>query len=294
MFGMWVKPESGQTRRAAVTRMEKLLGRKLELDHYYHGWPVPLVGDYGKWSVDTGHTLLIGWKAVLETSSGTSNGGGDGYVRWSAIASGVYDDVIRARAEELKRLDTVVYLNFHHEPEDDQDRAGVLRCGTPADFVHAWRHIWEVFHEEGATNVRFVWVLMGQTFRHGANVWYPGGRYVDAIGDDAYNWFGTKPGANHWTDFRGAFAPGYQFAVAKNKPFWVVETGTLEDPQQPGRKAQWFQDAAVQISQWPDLQAFVYFMGGVYGWKVDSSPGALQAFRALASQAYFTAAFSGA
>jgi hypothetical protein len=296
MFGMWIKPQPGQARREAVTGMEKALGRKLELDHYYHGWQAPLVGDYGRWSATAGHTLFIGWKAVLETDTGTSNGGGAGYVRWSAIASGVYDDVISARADELKNLGSVVYLNFHHEPEDDRDLPGVLRCGPPAAFIQAWRHIWNVFQERGATNVRFVWVLMGQSFREAkADQWYPGGRYVDVIGSDAYNWFGTQqPGSGRWASFRVAFAAGYAYAVAKHKPFWVAETGTLEDPDHPGRKAQWFTDAAEQIAAWPDLQAFVYFMGGTYGWDVNSSPQAFAAFRTLANEPYFTAAFEGA
>lgn len=289
MFGMWIKPASGETRQQAVTRIEALIGRKLEIDHYYHGWQAPLVGDYGRWSVKGGRTLLIGWKAVLEDSEGLSNRAGAGYVRWADIAAGRHDDVIEARARELKRVGETVYLNFHHEPEDDKDLPGELRGGTPGDFIQAWRHIWDVFQERGATNVRFVWVLTGFSFaKRDADRWFPGNQYVDAIGADTYNWYGTRqPGSGKWRSFAEATRPAYEYSVRMGLPLWVVETGTLEDPAQPGRKAQWYEDAAGQIARWPNLQAFVYFMGGKYGFRIDSSPSALEAFRNLAHEPYF-------
>src|SRR2546428_8253745 len=121
LFGAWVKPEGSRTKQEAAAAMEAKLGRRFTLYHYYHGWQNPLIGDVGQWASKQGSTLFINWKAALEWAGGKSNGAGAGYVRWGDIAAGKQDAVIKARANEIKGFKKVVYLNFHHEPEDDRD-----------------------------------------------------------------------------------------------------------------------------------------------------------------------------
>jgi len=288
LFGGWVKPQGSQTKQEAAAAMEAKLGRRFALYHYYHGWQNPLIGDVGQWASKQGSTLFINWKAALEWAGGKSNGPGAGYVRWGDIAAGRQDAVIKARANEIKGFKKVVYLNFHHEPEDDRDLPGQRKAGTPAQFVAAWRHIWTVFRKQHVTNVRWVWIMMGTTFKGTlASKWYPGDKYVDVIGDDAYNWFNTNKRSTRWTTFKGAFQAGYAFAETKGKPMWVTEVGVQEDPAHPGRKAQWFRDMGAQIKAWPDITGLIYFMGGENGWWVDSSPSALAAFRKLVRDPYF-------
>ena len=284
LFGSYVEARGGESLQQAITRMEVKAGRRFGIDRVYHGWQNPLIGPYERWSIRHGHALLISWKAALEWSNGRSNGQGAGYVRWADIAAGRYDRLIAQRAQELRRLGTPVYLTFHHEPENDADRSWERRSGTPAEFVAAWRHIWSVFRARKATNVKFVFILMGWSFRNGnAEDFYPGSRYVDVIGSDAYNWYGTDhPGSNHWTEFASAFGAAYHFAEAKDRSFWVTETGVMEDPGDPARKGKWLRSIASQMERWPNLRAVIYFMGGRYGWWADSSPRSLSAFRALA------------
>lgn len=290
LLGAWVKPREGQTHQQAVAGLETDIGRRLSVDHVYHGWDSPLIGPYERWSAARGHILLINWKAVHETWDGKSDGNGAGYVRWADIAAGRYDADVIARAREIKRFKKVVYLNFHHEPEDDRDISGQRRAGTPADYRAAWRHIRSVFRRERVQNVRFVMILMGWTFHRGlAGQWYPGRSVVDVVGADAYNWFGTAhPGANSWTTFESAFQAAYRFADSKGKPLWVTETGVQEDPARPGRKAAWYRSVAAAAEKWPALGGVVFFMGGRYGWYPDSSKRSLAAFRALGQDPLFS------
>ena len=288
LFGAWVKPQDNQAPQDALAAMESEIGRTYDVYHYYHGWQNPLLSDQGLWASSHGSKLLINWKAALEWSGGKSNGAGAGYVRWADIAAGKQDAVIRARARELKGFKKVVYLNFHHEPEDDRDIPGERKAGSPVQFVAAWRHIWTVFHSMRVTNVRWVWIMMGTTFKDGgAKKWYPGDKYVDIVGDDAYNWFNTNHRGASWTSFKTAFQPGYSYAVSKGKPLWVTEVGVQEDPARPGRKAAWFRSMESQIKAWPDLRALIYFRGGENGWWVDSSSSALAAYKAIARDPLF-------
>lgn len=289
LFGAWVKPRGSETHQQAVSRMEAKAGRRFTIDHVYHGWDGPLIGPYERWSAARGHTLLINWKAAYETADGRSTGNGAGYIRWADIASGKYDADIVARAREIKRFKKIVYLSFHHEPENDKDKPGWRRAGTPADYRAAWSHIRTVFRRQHVENVRFVLILMGWTFRTGqAGQWYPGSRVVDVVGADAYNWFGTAhPGSRAWTTFESAFRAADRFAAAKRKPFWVTETGVQEDRSRPGRKADWYRAIAAQVRAWHNLEAVVFYMGGRYGWYPDSSGRSLAAFKALGHNALF-------
>ena len=289
LFGAWVKPRGSETHQQAVTRMEAEIGRRFSIDHVYHGWNGPLIGSYERWSASRGHTLLINWKAAYDNANGESNGAGGGYVRWADIAAGKYDADIAARAREIKRFKKIVYLNFHHEPEDDQDTPGQRKAGTPADYRAAWRHIRAIFRSQHVTNVRFVFILMGWTYRSGhAAQWYPGSRVIDIVGADAYNWFGTAhPGSHGWTTFASAFHAAQQFAAAKGKTFWVAETGAMEDRSRPSRRPEWYRAIAGQVRSWGNVGAVVFFMGGRYGWYPDSSGRSLAAFNALAHDTLF-------
>ena len=70
---------------------------------------------------------------------------------------------------------------------------------------------------------------------------------------DGYNWAPGRPGSA-WTSFGQIFQNVYDFAVAHGKPLMAVEYGVQEDPNDPYRKAQWFQDALATIKSWPHVQ----------------------------------------
>ena len=57
------------------------------------------------------------------------------------------------------------------------------------DFVKTWRHVHDIFRQEGATNATWVWCATGEY--HGSlplKGLYPGDDYVDWSCIDAYNW----------------------------------------------------------------------------------------------------------
>jgi mannan endo-1,4-beta-mannosidase len=73
----------------------------------------------------------------------------------------------------------------------------------PAAFVAAWRHVHDLFVQNGATNVVWVWCpnatdvpnATSAPWNHWTN-YYPGDTYVDWVGIDGYNW-GNTTAASH-------------------------------------------------------------------------------------------------
>ena len=153
----------------------------------------------------------------------------------------------------------------------------------------AWRHVHDVYQQQGATNVIWVWAMTGQLFVNpqNATAMYPGSQYVNWVAADAYNWYPSRAGAP-WRSFQQAFQPFYSWALQTGKPAMAEETGVQEDPSDSGAKAQWYTAMATTVESWADMKAVVYFNSDRDGpWWIDSTPQALSAFRAVAQSPYF-------
>jgi hypothetical protein len=152
-----------------------------------------------------------------------------------------------------------IYVTFNHEPE----AAANTDLGTAADYLAAWRNWVTIFRQEGATNVKFMWIMTDQSFwlaasdRRAAARWYPGDEWVDGIAGDAYNWFTCRPGINTaWKPLRDIIDPQRRFWLNHtSEELWLTEYGTPEDPAVPGRKAQWFRDAQA-LFKTPEFAVF--------------------------------------
>lgn len=72
---------------------------------------------------------------------------------WAMVASGDFDGELRERARRYARRREPVIVTFHHEPSNDG-------TGTPAEFVAAWTHAYDVmFDETELSDVAFVPVI---------------------------------------------------------------------------------------------------------------------------------------
>jgi hypothetical protein len=81
----------------------------------------------------------------------------------------------------------------------------------------------------------------------------PGDAWVDNVAVDAFNIYcRTKSGsfANPWRSLATRLDPFIQFVAGHPGPDLVVaEWGSSEDPNNPGRKAQWIADAQTMFKQ---------------------------------------------
>ncbi len=274
-FGLWMR--RGEHTQANIqkniTTRETQLGRKLDIDHHYYQWNSTFPGWREPWDIANGRIPMISWAAVNTLD----------------VNNGSYDAHIRARAQGLRALGKPVFLEWFWEPEQ-KDKTYLTNGYT--NYHVAWRRIHNIFQQEGAANVAFVWCPTSWGFYTGeAQKFYPGDAYVDWVCSDGYNWAPGKPGSK-WEDWEKIFRPTHDFAVAHNKPMMAGEIGLMEGTT--GQKAAWFDQARSQIkSSFPNLAAFVYYdedrtmYAGEYNWEVDSSTSSLNAWIGIGRDPYF-------
>lgn len=201
------------------------------------------------------------------------------------ILAGDYDPYIRQWARDAAAWGKPMYLRFAHEMNASWYpwSAGV-NGNTSAEYVGVWRHIWDIFHQAGASNVRWVWspyVELPGTVPYAQL--YPGDAFVDWVGLDGYNW-GTSQSWSQWTDFSTLFGASYDRIVGlTSKPFLIAETASAEAG---GDKAAWILHSLLSDvpTRFPAVRAVIWFdIDKETDWRVNSSPASLAAFRTVAS-----------
>jgi beta-mannanase len=267
------------------------VGRKFAIDHRYYPWATAMPDAYDKWTAAHGHIPMISVCSCYWDQANTP-------VMWADIAHGRYDLYLISIADGFKALKVPTFFGFDAEPETNVVGYSQNPHGTAADYVAAFRHVVDVFRARGATNVAFVWSVTGYAFQSAskesgvAASTYPGDAYVDWLGVDPYNF--DHGGA--WHSLAYEMGPWYEWARATHpgKPLMLSEWGSVEDPNQPSRKAQWFEQASGDLqSQFSAVRAVVYFdeqkfeQATVHDWRIDTSTVALHAFRTMAHEKWF-------
>lgn len=269
LLGTWSLPRSGRTDAQELAYVESEIGEPFAIYHTYAQATTPMPTPDMRSAAASGHIDLV------DITPGAS---------WAEVAAGATDSQLIAQADGLRAFGYPVMVTFDHEAN-----ARIGSSGTPAQFVAAWRHVYDVYRRQGATNVIWVWDMTGELFdnEQNANAMYPGGGYVDWVAADAYNWSPVRAGAP-WRTFQQAFQPFYTWTLHTGKPAMAEETGVVENPSDPGAKAQWYAGMAASVEAWPNMKAVVYFNSSRDGaWWFDSTAQALAAFRAVAQSPYF-------
>lgn len=184
-------------------------------------------------------------------------------VRWSDIAVGKYDALLRAQARGVASLREPVFLTFDHEP----DLPRRLGLGTPAEFVAAWRHVHALFDSAGATNAVWVWVVTGspETANLAART-YPGNDVVDWISWESYNASGCREYRTDPARFRSFAETTLSFlrhlravrtslGIDASKPMMISEAGSVVYPNDPTLTASWYQQIPAVLAAHPQIKA---------------------------------------
>lgn len=220
------------------------------------------------------------------------------------ILSGQYDNYIKEWAVAAKNFGERLFIRLGHEFNGSWYPWGLANngggategYGDPAKpdgaerFVDAFRYIHDIFEREGATNVEWIWAY-NETSEpnepwNTPELAYPGDEYVDWVGIDGYNW-GTGWQWSQWRSFREVFnqAAGLASLEWPSKPVMIAEFASAE---QGGDKAAWIDGIPSVLKDWPQVRAITWFhIDKEADWRVNSSQGALDAFRRMIKNPIF-------
>ncbi len=299
-LGVYVKPDpAAGGADSTLGQFESRIGHRLAIVQTFTGWetaagaPVPFPNGFASYAESVGATPMITWQPEQPVNARQSPGAllsDQPDFSLAQLASGRYDSYIRSWADQAKAFGHVVYVRPMHEMNDRTYpwSLGVNGNTSPEEYIAAWQHIVGIFRAEGASNVQFVWCAAARPPSPDPTEFFPGDGYVSWISLDGYN-RGTP-----WQSFTSIFALPYREITAVSaRPVMIAETGSVEDPADPGAKAAWitsaFEDEIPR--QFPRIRAVLYFdapgRGFTYG--LSSSTGALRAFTTVAASPQFQA-----
>lgn len=210
------------------------------------------------------------------------------WYRLNTISQGYHDDALRRWARQIRDFGYPVMLRPMSEMNGNWSAwGGTVNGNQPSDFIPAWRHIHDIFEQEGADNVLWVWAPNRNGSQAAAadtfDSYYPGDAYVDYIGLCGYNW-GTMYNfpwwVSTWQTLEEVFGDSYDVMAARTgKPFVIAETAA---PEVGGNKSQWIADSFQMLpSRFPRVEVFTWFnIIKETDWRVESSAASLNAYRA--------------
>jgi mannan endo-1,4-beta-mannosidase len=193
---------------------------------YYSGWNEPFKATFATQAADHNAVPLI----QIEP----------GRTSLAAIAAGNYDTYLKTFATAVAYFGAKtghgVIIGFGHEPNGPWYPWG-WRHVNPAIWVAAWRHVVDVFRQQGADNVTWLWTVNIIATRSGVpspDPWWPGSSYVTWVGIDGYYY---KPS---WT-FASLFGPTIRAVRARTlSPILISETGVAPVANQSAKIANLF------------------------------------------------------
>ena len=200
------------------------------------------------------------------------------------IIKGSYDEYIRKWARDIKSIGNPVFVRFANEMNGDWDSWCAWYFGKDTELYNeAWKHLWEIFQEEGADNALFVWNPHDRSYPdfvwNNSHMYYPGDEYVDWVGLTGYN-NGTSFSGDSWREFGDIYYPLYNeyMRYYSEKPFMITEFSCNEDG---GDKAKWINDGFNEFANMPNIKIAVWFNQVDTKWQynIDSSKRSYKAFK---------------
>lgn len=176
---------------------------------------------------------------------------------WADVAAGEDGGWLRRLIGGLAQVSGPIFFTLHHEPENDAGPPGM----KAADFVAMQRRAIRVAADL-APNVTVVPVIQHWTFeplnpRGDPPAWIV--PEASVLGFDVYNAWSPTNG-NPWRSFgeRADDVLGW----FGDTPVAIGEYGCQEDPDDPGRAAEWLRDAA-DYARSHNIVSMSYFNSGV-------------------------------
>jgi hypothetical protein len=249
-----------------VESFAKGAGKKPNLIEFYSAWGDRYETRLVRNAWDYGSLAFIAWEPFDATPK--------------EIAAGKDDAYIREYARSVKELNLPVAISFGHEMNAFWYPWGTKNA-TAAQFVAAFRHIHDVFAQEGATQVIWVWSpnVVNPVPKAKLKPYWPGEDYVDWVGVIGY-YASTGPHT-----YSTLYGPTFdQIRAFTKKPVIIAETAAEAGERKPADITDLFKGTAAH----DDVIGFVWFnFDKEADWRISSGPLSEQTFRRQAADDRF-------
>ncbi len=251
---------------------KKSVGRKPNIAKYFHAWPATFPAAWAKAAYKAGALPQL----EIEPH-------GVGAIE--DIAAGKNDDVIRAYAQAVKAAKMPISISFAHEMNGYWYDWGTKNT-KPKTFVKAWRHMHDLFEEEGATDVKWLWTpnVVYPMPKVKLKQYYPGHSYVDWVGVIGYYRKNQKTPTFKWI-----FEPTIkQIKTFSKKPILLAETGVQTGP---GRDKK-ITDLMTTVAKRKDIIGVIWFnmdkrKAEKADYRLEVNKSSLKTFRSLVTKYSF-------
>ncbi|CAN5590984.1 hypothetical protein BH24CHL9_BH24CHL9_07100 [soil metagenome] len=253
-------------------------------DKATRAFPAEVAGKVAKLGV----TPLIWWEPANPGKSGNPF-----YPRYANTTAGTHDRYIRRYARAARKFGKTVLLRYAPEPNGSYHPWTEGKFDNTAEtFIAAWRHIWEIFRQEGAANVKFVWSVSKETCQGGCNPYaefYPGDEYVDYMAFSSFNWGAQKDG---WVSMVQGFTRVHNLLASISfRPIIAIESASNGEG---GDKPAWIREGyPLSYASFPAIVAIVYLNADLRyakhpDWRIGSPPEAMTAYAEIAATAEYS------
>lgn len=268
---------------------------------YFQGWDKPFRSDAVVRAWRKGAMPLLSWESI-DSSAGNDQAIDPAY-SLPRIIGGAYDDYLRSYARDIVALGLPLAIRLDHEmngswyPWGERSWGGGFQNGNhKGDYVAMWRHVHDIFEQEGA-NAYVLWIWAPNIVNRlpsyaRSSSWYmkslyPGDAYVDWVGLSGY--FRPPYASDQTPTFSYTFdrSLAQLREVAPGKPILLAEVGASEVGDQKPEWVTSFFDAFADPA-YDDIVGFAWFhhaittySGGTRvtnDWRIDSRRDSLQAF----------------
>jgi glycosyl hydrolase family 26 len=269
LVGAWIKPDelTHVGRLAAVDSLQADLGRRLSIVNTYRRFEQKVGTPSDKEFLAQGATLMVSWAT------------GDN----RSILDGEHDKLIHKQARAIRKLHEPVLLRMRWEMDRPNLRPTMW---SGKDYIAAWKYVRDIFRQERAENVSWVWCPTAEGFIRGdAPDFYPGDDQVDWTCVDVYAGEKFQP-------IGELMDPFLRWAAQHPKPIVIGEFGVAKAWGSAGRAA-WLRDATRTFKANPQIKAIAYFESDPDGngptkqFQLVGDKAAFKAFHRMVRDPYF-------
>lgn len=292
-----------------IKQFESLVGREILWGYFSNNWIEGI--RYPAEEIEALQASGVIPFIRLMPRSRFQDSGQDPVYTLQRIIDGEFDEELRMWARSAAEASTPLLLEFGTEVNGDwfawsgsyNGGKSTRRFGDssladgPERFRVAYRHIIDLFREEGALNV--TWFFHVNLVSSPNEEWnkpaayYPGDDYIDWLGVSVYGAQDKYESHTLFSEQMDRFY-GEIHAIAPSKPIAVLEFGTIE--RLGYDKALWIEDAleSARSGKYGNLYAVSYWHskwrnedGSTSDMRIDSSRRSLRKYRELIQDPYF-------